>query len=161
MDPDVSDPRDRTPSCHADRMSDWHRDRADIIDLAARYTWALDTKQLDALDDVFLPDATATLRGVECRDRDEIKARIGGAILRLDRTQHLVGNHLVTVDGDEGTHRCHLQGQHVLEGVEGGENYLVGGYYEDRVVRTPAGWRIAHRLMQQTWTGGNPRVVAR
>jgi hypothetical protein len=142
-------------------MSDRYRDRADIIDLAVRYTWALDTKHIDGLDDVFLADATATLRGVECADRDEIKARIGGAILRLDRTQHLIGNHQVTVDGDEGTHRCHLHGQHVLEGADGGDNYIVGGYYEDRVVRGPDGWRIAHRLMQQTWTAGNPRVVER
>ena len=76
---------------------------------------------------------------------DEIIARIGGAILRLDHTQHLVGNHQVTVDGDTGTHRCHLQSQHVLEGCEGGDNFIVGGYYEDRVVRTADGWRIAHR----------------
>jgi hypothetical protein len=126
-----------------------------------RYTWALDTKHIDALDDVFRPDATALLRGVECVGRDQIKSRIGGAILRLDRTQHLVGNHQVTVDGDVGTHRCHLQSQHVLEGTDGGDNYIVGGYYEDRVVRTPDGWRIAHRVMQQTWSEGNPAVTRR
>lgn len=142
-------------------MADWYQDRSDIIDLAVRYTWALDTKEIDGLDEVFLPEATAMLRGVPCEGRDQIKARIGGAILRLDRTQHMVGNHQVTVDGDEGTHRCHLQSQHVLESAEGGVNYIVGGYYEDRVVRTPDGWRIAHRLMQQTWTEGNPGVVKR
>jgi len=136
-------------------------DREDIIDLAVRYTWALDTKNVDGLRDVFVPGATATLRGVECNGVDEIIARIGGAILRLDRTQHLVGNHQVTVDGDTGTHRCHLQSQHVREGVEGGANFIVGGYYEDRVVRTPDGWRIAHRLMQQTWSEGNPDVTKR
>lgn len=142
-------------------MSDWYRDRADIIDLAVRYTWALDDRQLDRLDSVFLPDATAMLHGVACSGIDEIKARIGGAILRLDRTQHLVGNHEVSVDGDTGTHRCHLQGQHVRAGTEGGDNYVIGGYYEDRVVRTTEGWRIAHRLMQQTWVDGNRHVVAR
>ena len=110
---------------------------------------------------MFTPDATAMLRGVECEGVDQIIARIGGAILRLDHTQHLVGNHLVIVDGDTGTHRCHLQSQHVLAGCEGGDNYIVGGYYDDRVVRTPDGWRIAHRLMQQTWTEGNPNVIKR
>ncbi len=146
---------------HAVNMSQFHEDRADIIDTAVRYTWALDTKDIDGLDEVFTADATAMLRGVECVGRDQIKARIGGAIMRLDRTQHLVGNHQVTVDGDEGTHRCHLQSQHVVEGAEGGDNFIVGGYYEDRVVRTPDGWRIAHRLMQQTWTEGNPNVTKR
>ena len=136
-------------------------DREDIIDLAVRYTWALDTKNVDGLRDVFTPDATAMLRGVECNGVDEIIARIGGAILRLDHTQHLVGNHLVSVDGDTGTHRCHLQSQHVKEGTEGGDNFIVGGFYDDRVVRTSDGWRIAHRLMQQTWTDGNPNVTKR
>jgi hypothetical protein len=136
-------------------------DRDDIIDLAVRYTWALDTKDIEQLRQVFTPDATATLRGVECEGVDQIIARIGGSILRLDRTQHLVGNHQVTVDGDTGTHRCQLQSQHVRDGTEGGDNFLVGGYYEDRVVRTTAGWRIAHRLMQQTWTEGNPDVTKR
>jgi hypothetical protein len=49
----------------------------------------------------------------------------------------------------------------VLEGTEGGDNYIVAGYYEDRVVRTPGGWRIAHRVMRQTWSEGNPAVVRR
>ncbi len=136
-------------------------DREDIIDLAVRYTWALDTKNVEELRNVFLPDATAMLRGVECAGVDAIISRIGGSILRLDCTQHLVGNHQVSVDGDSGTHRCHLHSQHVRAGTEGGDNYIVGGYYEDRVVRTPDGWRIAHRLMQQSWTEGNPNVVKR
>jgi 3-phenylpropionate/cinnamic acid dioxygenase small subunit len=142
-------------------MPDRHSDRSDIIDLAVRYAWALDTKDLDDLRNVFTSDATAVLRGVRCDGVDEIIARVGGAVLRLDHTQHLVGNHQVTVAGDTGTHRCQLQGQHVLEGCAGGDTFIVGGYYEDQVVRTADGWRIAHRLMQQTWTAGNPGVTKR
>jgi hypothetical protein len=142
-------------------MPDPLQDRNDIIDLAIRYTWALDTKNVDDLRNVFAADATAVLRGVECRGVDEIIARIGGAVVRLDRTQHLVGNHQVTIDGDTGTHRCHLQSQHVRAGCEGGETFIVGGFYDDRVARTPDGWRIVHRLMEQTWTSGNPEVTKR
>ena len=136
-------------------------DREDIIDLAVRYAWLLDTKQVDGLRDVFTPDATAMLRGVECDGVDQIIARIGGSILRLNHTQHFISNHQIVVDGDRATHRCQLQSQHVRAGVTGGDNFIVGGYYEDRVVRTADGWRIAHRLMQQTWTEGNPAVTKR
>ena len=142
-------------------MTDTISDRNDIIDLAVRYTWALDTKNVDDLRNVFAPDATAMLRGVECRGIDEIIARIGGAIVRLDHTQHLVGNHQVTIDGDTGTHRCQLHSQHVRAGIDGGETFVVGGYYEDRVARTADGWRIVHRTMQQTWSAGNPAVTKR
>ena len=142
-------------------MTDTTSDRNDIIDLAVRYTWALDTKNVDDLRNVFAPDATAMLRGVECRGIDEIIARIGGAIVRLDHTKHLVGNHQVTIDGDTGTHRCQLHSQHVRAGTAGGETFVVGGFYEDRVARTADGWRIVHRVMQQTWTSGNPDVTKR
>lgn len=142
-------------------MPDLVADHLAIIDVAVAYTWALDTKQIEHLRSVFAPDATADLRGVECVGVDAIIARIGGSILRLDRTQHLVGNHQVRIDGDTATHRCQLQSQHVREGVEGGANYIVGGYYDDRLVRTPDGWRISHRVMQQTWGEGNPAVIRR
>lgn len=141
-------------------MSD-RDDVREIIDLAIAYTWALDTKQVDDLRHVFAPDATAMLRGVECNGVDAIIARIGGAVLRLDATQHLVGNHQVRVDGDTATHRCHLQSQHVMRGTPGGDNYVVGGFYDDRLERTADGWRIIHRLMQQTWAEGNPDVTKR
>ena len=142
-------------------MPDRTSDRSDIIDLAIRYAWALDSKNLEELRDVFTPNATALMRGVRCDGVDEIIARVAGAVLRLDHTQHLVGNHQVTVTGDTGTHRCQLQGQHVLVGCNGGDNFIIGGYYEDDVVRTTEGWRITHRLMEQTWTSGNPDVTKR
>lgn len=136
-------------------------DQQAIIDLAIAYTWALDTKQLDQLRSVFLPDATALLNGVQCDGIDAIIARIERPIAPLDASQHLVGNHQVAVDGDSATHRCQLQSQHVKRGTPGGDNFLIGGVYEDRVVRTPDGWRIAHRTLTAIWTDGNPAVVGR
>ncbi len=136
-------------------------DQQEIIDVTIAYTWALDTKNIDELRNVFLPDATAMLRGVPCEGVEAIIARIGGSVLRLDRSQHLIGNHQVRIDGDTATCRCQLQSQHVLYGTEGGENYIVGGHYEDQLVRTAHGWRIAHRTMTQTWTEGNLAVIKR
>ena len=110
---------------------------------------------------MFAPDATADLRGVHCDDQDAIIARISGGVGRLDATQHLVANHQVRVDGDTATHRCHLQSQHVKRGTPGGDNYLIGGIYDDRLARTPDGWRITYRTLIEVWTDGNPAVIAR
>ena len=136
-------------------------DQQAIVDVAIAYTWALDTKQFDKLKEVFAPDATADLRGVHCDGRDAVIARIERPISQLDATQHLVGNHEVHVDGDTATHRCYLQSQHVKRGTLGGENYLIGGVYEDRFARTPDGWRITHRTMTSIWEDGNPAVIGR
>lgn len=135
------------------------RDKEAIVDLAIAYTWALDTRNFDALDDIFLPDANGMLHGIECTGRDAIKQRIGGAVGWFDITQHLVGNHQVTVDGDTATHRAQVHAMHVKNGTPGGDQFIVAGYYDDKLVRTPQGWRIAFRLMQGSWTSGNPGVL--
>jgi hypothetical protein len=109
---------------------------------------------------VFAVDATATLHHVECNGVEAIIERIAGAITRLDATQHLVGNHQVRVDGDTATCRTQLQSQHVKRGTEGGDNFIIGGFYIDQMRRTAEGWRITHRLMEETWREGNRAVVS-
>lgn len=138
------------------------RDRIEIGELLARYATALDERGWDLLGDVFLPDATCDF-GALGRPRGvaEITALVRDTIGDLDATQHLIGNVVVRVDGDEATADCYLISQHVRAGTPGGEHYLLGGRYADRVVRTPAGWRIAHRTLHRMWTTGNRDVVRR
>jgi hypothetical protein len=33
------------------------------------------------------------------------------------------------------------------------------GWYDDRLARTTAGWRITHRTCRTLWSGGNPAVL--
>ena len=135
-------------------------DERDIVRVALRYARALDTKDWALLDEVFLPDATAELgsrtllEGIEA-----IRRRIRTALEALDASQHLVGNHEVDVVADTATHRCYVQAQHVRRAAPGGPNYIVAGIYEDRLMRTAAGWRIAHRTLSVMWTEGNLAVV--
>lgn len=135
-------------------------DERDIVALAARYCRALDTKDWPLLSDVFLPDATAELGSPQLLDGlDAIRERIRIALEFLDDSQHLMGNHEVTIDGDTGTHRCYLQAQHVRNVPDGSPNYTIAGRYEDRVRRTRDGWRIAHRTLTVMWSEGNLSVV--
>jgi uncharacterized protein (TIGR02246 family) len=136
-------------------------DQRAIVELTIAYAWALDTRDYDELRSVFTPDATAVLRGVACEGVDAIIARISRPLDRLDATQHLVSNQQVRVDGDTGTCRTQLQSQHIRRGTEGGDTYLIGGIYDDRLERRPAGWRIVHRTLTETWTAGNPAVIHR
>ncbi len=135
-------------------------DERAIVDVAIRYCWALDTRDWDVLRDVFLPDATADLAGPDqLVGVAAIAARCSAALTPLDGSQHAVSTHQVHVDGDAATHRCHLHAQHTRHGVEGGDNYVIGGRYEDRLLRTPDGWRIAHRTLVIMWSEGNLAVV--
>jgi hypothetical protein len=133
-------------------------DRMAIIDVTIAYCWALDTHEWAALDDVFLPDATAEL-GSMCNGLDSIKERVSRVLVPLDDSQHVVSTHQISVDGDTATCRCYLLAQHVRNGVPGGDNLMVGGRYEDTLVRTASGWRISHRKLVTMWREGNPEVV--
>lgn len=133
-------------------------DRQSIIDLTIAYTYALDTKNFDALDDVFVPDATAFLTEA-LTGRDAIKGRVRRALEPLDVSQHIISNHEVVIDGDRATCRCYLQAQHVRQATPGSPNFIVAGRYEDRLVRTSDGWRIEHRELVIMWTDGNPAVA--
>ena len=135
-------------------------DEREIVAVATRYCRALDTKDRDLLDQVFAPDASADLMAPElCEGREAIKDRIEAALARLDVSQHLVGNHEVTVDGDTATHRCYLQAQHVRRSAPRGPNYIVAGRYEDELTRTDEGWRIRFRRIVVMWTDGDPSVA--
>jgi hypothetical protein len=129
-----------------------------IVDLTIAYSFALDERIFDDLDDVFVPDATADL-GWLLEGRDAIKVRIRDALVPLDASQHLVATHQVHIDGDRATGRCYLQAQHVRANADGGSLFMVGGRYEDRYVRTADGWRIDHRSLIVLWTDGNPAVL--
>lgn len=134
-------------------------ERVDIIDITHRYCWALDSRQWQLLDEVFLPDATAELASPLLVDRAAIVARVKRAIEPLDATQHTVTNHMVQVHGDDADSVCYLHAQHVRAGAEGGPLYVVAGRYHDRLVRTADGWRIADRRLEIVWTEGNMAVV--
>ena len=133
-------------------------DQQAIIDVTIAYTWALDSRRFEDLREVFMPDATAALLN-ELSGIDAIIERISSALTPLDDSQHLIGNHQVRIDGDHATCRCYLQAQHIRRGVQGGDNYIIAGRYEDRLVRTPEGWRIAHRTLIPMWSEGNVAVV--
>ena len=86
---------------------------------------------------------------------------MSSVLLRLRASQHMVATHQVAVDGDRATCRCYLHAQHVrdVDGVEA--QLVVGGRYDDELVRTAGGWRIARRSLTVIWTAGDPRPSSR
>jgi SnoaL-like protein len=88
-----------------------------------------------------------------------IVARISASLERFDATHHLNGNHVTAVHGDEAEHTYYYQAQHVRLGLPDGDKFLVGGRYDDRLRRTPGGWRFTHRSITSVWSEGNPAVI--
>lgn len=133
-------------------------DVAAIVEVTHRYAWAIDDRDWDELRKVFTEDATAAL-GSECPDVEAIVARIRSVLDPLDSSQHIVGNHLVAVDGDTATCRCYLQAQHTKRQPSGGDNFLIGARYYDQLTRGADGWRIQRRELVILWSEGNVDVI--
>ncbi len=137
-------------------------DHVEIGDVLARYCSALDSRDWAGLESVFTADARCNYGALgNPHSAAEIASLIRSTIGDLDVTQHLIGNVTVAVLGDAATADCYLISQHIRAGAPGGDHYLLGGRYSDRLVRTPEGWRIAQRTLHRMWTTGNRDVVRR
>lgn len=136
-------------------------DRQAIVDVTIDYGWILDHGDHQLLRRVFTDDAHAVLAGFECHGVEPIIAKVDSALNPLSVSQHIITNHQVEVTGDTATSRCYLHAQHTLRGTEGGENFIMAGRYQDELVRTEQGWRIAKRVLTIDWTEGNPAVTGR
>ncbi len=132
-------------------------DRIRINDLLVRYTVALDTKDWDLLDSVFLPDAQVdyTTSGGIRGKYPEVKAWLQKALAAFSMTQHMISNSTVTIEGDRATGRTMVFNPMALKNAEGKQQlFYVGAYYHDKLVRTQAGWRIAERFEEQAYFDG-------
>jgi len=118
----------------------------DIVRLTHDYALLNDTFQVEALVELFVPDAFFDMTAAGL-DRYEGRAAIRDFFERekraLSHVIHLTSNHRVDVDGDRasGTAYFHAIGVTRRDGVENAAR----GMYEDAYVRTPAGWRFASR----------------
>ncbi|MFI7111683.1 nuclear transport factor 2 family protein [Nonomuraea sp. NPDC050227] len=137
-------------------------DRTAIVDTVIAYATALDARDWETLGALFTDDACWEYSGSgeRLRGPEAIIARISASVERFDATHHLNGNHVATVHGDEAEHTCYYQAQHVRLGLPDGEKFLAGGRYDDRLRRTPDGWRFTHRRITSVWSEGNPAVIA-
>jgi 3-phenylpropionate/cinnamic acid dioxygenase small subunit len=125
--------------------------RAEIEDLNARFAWALDLHDFDALAEVFVEDAHYASLGREFHGRDELiasfRARAGART-----TRHGLGTLLLAGQPDgavTGLGSWHTFAAHAETSPE--EPAPVGLYmvadFHDRYVETAAGWRIAERII--------------
>ena len=67
---------------------------------------------------------------------------------RFGRTQHLIGNIQVTLDGDQAHMRSYVQATHEIPGDPDHLLTLWAAYVDD-LVRTPAGWKINRHHLER------------
>jgi SnoaL-like protein len=151
-------------------------DRIEIQDKVALYGLGQDLHQADGGDgnvlaqwgELFTPDAKidATDAGAGVFELDEYaelmrgKDLVGGTEglgLSFNAWQHIEGHATVTIDGD--TAHSIAPHMHTHANRDGSSNTFAVGYWHDDWVRTPAGWRISFRRVEQLYFHTFPVVA--
>ncbi|WP_280447570.1 nuclear transport factor 2 family protein [Nocardia cyriacigeorgica] len=139
-------------------------DRLDVVDTCTRMAWHADHREWDALATVFA-DAVrldyTSLNGGEpvTVTPAQIVAAWRETLGGFDATQHLLGNHLVTVDGDRAVCTASFQATHRKSDAVGACLWTLGGTYRFDLVRAGGAWQISGVVMTATWGDGNRALL--
>jgi hypothetical protein len=134
-------------------------DISEIVNVLNLYAIAVDTLQWDLFDRVFTPDARLDYLSRVWDDLTEFKKHFAAVHAPLDSSQHMVTNHQVVVNGDRANALSYARARLIRSMPEGGGNqWEIGAWYDDVLVRTPRGWRIKSRTCRGNWWDGNIRV---
>jgi 3-phenylpropionate/cinnamic acid dioxygenase small subunit len=118
--------------------------RRAVSDLLVRYATGIDTRDWDLLRSCFTDDCEADYGDVgQWRGGDEITAWMRATHAPLGHTLHRITNVSLAADGDRVRARCYVDALVLGPGNAGGAR--AAGFYEDEIVETAEGWRIARR----------------
>ncbi|MFJ4776303.1 nuclear transport factor 2 family protein [Streptomyces sp. NPDC088762] len=131
-------------------------DRLDIIDTCNRMAWHADQRQWEALAGVFADEVTldyTSLNGGEPVTLTPAQIVEGWrtGLGAYSATQHLLGNHLVSVDGEDAVCTATFQATH-LKG--NGSLWTLGGTYRIDLTRSRDAWLITGVVMTAVWSAG-------
>ena len=138
-------------------------DRTAISDVQLRYATSVDTRDWPLLRSCFTDEietdfSTATGSPPQRIKADDWVELVRRALSGMQATQHMITNHIITLDGDEAICVAYVQARHHLPNEKGGSDLVMYGYYTNRFVRSANGWKIRARQLTVTWNEGNMHI---
>ena len=137
-------------------------DKLEIQQLFTDYADALDTLQIDKMDDVFTPDAYIDYRAMGGVDGKypEIRDWLKASLKNFSNYYHMVGNVSIKVTGDTATSKIVCFNPMGCPMPDGSTQMMfLGLWYLDELVRTPKGWRISKRVEQECYQYNVPAHI--
>lgn len=130
--------------------------RRDIADAAARYM-----RGLDRLDPVLQRSAFHDDAMIDCGlmqgSADEFVDFAQGLLAGMGATHHLLGQSLITIDGQIARGEWYFQAWHSSKGDDGEPRDLfISGRYLDEYACRDGEWRILRRVLVTDWVKDDP-----
>ena len=123
-------------------------DRQEISDLLVRYATGIDRRDWPLFRTVFTEGCELDYGEIGVwKGVDAVTDFMEQAHAMAGHTMHRLTNQVITIEGDKATTRTYIDGVIMFGVNQAGVNAL--GFYDDEIVRTAEGWRIARRRFTQ------------
>lgn len=123
-------------------------DKEEIREVLLRYATGIDRRDWPLFRTVFTDDCqldygeVGTWKGV-----DAITEFMQRAHAMAGHTMHRLTNQVIMIDGDTAQSRTYVDALIMVD--EGNSGVNAAGFYDDDLVRTEDGWRVARRVFVQ------------
>jgi hypothetical protein len=129
--------------------------RTEIVQLLARYSRGIDRCDVETLRTIWWPEAQVDY-GTGMSSAMAWSDNVVASLSRMHRTQHLLGNMIIDVDGDRGTAETYCCAYHELDRDGVRLEMVVGGRYLDKLERRNGEWRVLERRYVMDWNRNVP-----
>jgi len=139
-------------------------DHHSIVRRVYEYAYGIDTRDWDLYRSIFTDEVEMDFSSYNGTKGSTMSADAWVAGCRtlftgLQATQHSMSNPLVEVDGNRARCRMYMQAEHFLANEQGSFDFAIGGYYDDRLIRTIDGWKIRAVTLNVFWSRGNRHIM--
>lgn len=125
-------------------------DKLECTELVTRMARAIDRCDAELLASLFHPDATDD-HGMFVGTATDFIEWVMPVLATMKRTQHVIGQVLIEVDGEFAAGESYFIAHHALEGPDGDVFMTAAGRYLDRFERRDGIWKISHRRAVFDW----------
>ena len=125
--------------------------KQEICELACRYSRGLDRLDPDLLLSVFCEDGWCEYGFSNCSPREFVDFAMS-ALRDHEANQHMIGNTLIEVEGDEAFGEVYFNAYHKVKTDTGFEDVIIAGRYLDRYEKREGQWKMAYRSERVDWS---------
>ncbi len=129
--------------------------KQEIYELSCRYMRGLDLTDAQLLEAVFFDDAYCEYGFINGDPKVFIGYAIG-ALQEHHANQHMIGNVLIDVNGDEAFGEVYFTAYHKVPTEDGFEDVIIAGRYLDRYEKREGVWKISYRSELVDWSRSQP-----
>ena len=143
-------------------MSENFTDREKAVELLNRFGITIDRRDWNSYTRLFANsvefDYSAIGNASGTFSPKEITQNARGFFSSLDATQHAITNHQVDVKEKDCYFQVYVRAMHFLEKADGEPWFEIGGYYDGKLIRQDAEWKISQWKFSVYWSRGNEKL---